>query len=174
MISNNAQEATINNMSTINDQEQRANLLYIKGYITLTQLKEYRASPSNNDHFQEEATNEYQYDDQDEYGPETDTISQHSTYKRTRASKSKDMSLCMQNGQNIKVVMERGTITKYGNYRSDTNTIQDIETGTHYYSPSAFAQAQYLKIGKNVSVNGWDKIQCFTNDEWVCMNTLRT
>ena len=84
------------------------------------------------------------------------------------------MRACMRDGQNIRVITGRGKNKNYGNYRRGRNALQDIETGNYYSSPTAFVKAQHLKIGKDVSVNGWDKIQCFTDDGWVVMDTLRT
>lgn len=164
------QEATNNNMTT---RREYFNLLK-KGRITPAEFEELTLHIDKTNMFDvnEDCVIAIPINHHEQW--QVETISKPSRKTRKSAKKNKDMRLCMRNGQNIKVTMNRGTVTKYGNYRRDTNTLQDIETGTHYHSPTDFVQAQYLKINKVINVNGWDKIHCFTNDGWVIMNTLRT
>ena len=189
-MNNKEQQATSNNMPTRSDLL----ILYMNGKISGAEFEEH-APPmeeegvlaaqtkveQEQDHEQEQDDEQEQDSEQeedveqeDEHGSQADTISETSTNTPTRVKKNTDMRPCMRDGQNIRVITGRGKYTNYGNYRSDNNTLQDIETGIHYSSPTAFVKAQYLKIGKDVSVNGWDKIQCFTDDGWVVMDTLRT
>lgn len=164
------QEATNNNMTTRRDY---FNLLK-KGRITPAEFEELtlHIEKANMFDVHHDCVVAVPIDHHEQLQPET--IPKPSRKTRKSATKKKDMCLCMRNGQNIKVTMNRGTVTKYGNYRRDTNTLQDIETGSHYHSPTDFVKAQYLKIDKIINVNGWDKIRCFTSNGWVIMNTLRT
>jgi len=186
-MNNNTQQARNNNMPTRNDlltlymdrKISRAEFVEhappIEEEEAVRRARQISAEPlhiSAGD-WQGVPTYEYQDIEEDEDGSQADTISETSTNTPTRVKKNTDMRQCMRDGQNIRVITGRRKYTNYGNYRSVTNTLQDIETGIHYSSTNAFVKAQFLKIGKDGSRNGWNYIQCFTDDGWVVMDTLR-